>query len=169
MKKYFTGLHGTIERNEIILNEENKASINGELYFYEHKFINNNILVLRINNENFFLKVTENDFEDYCNVELNSKNYKVVCKSMLDLMIDKMSNNKSDSKVKKEIYSPMPGIIKKLNVNEDEKVSKGTVLLVLEAMKMENEIKAVRDCVIKKVNVELMKSVEKNELLTVFE
>ncbi len=169
MKKYFIGLHNSKERNEIIVMEENKAFINGKLYFYEHKFINNNILILRINNKNYFLKITEDDFNDYYNVELNSENYKVVCKSQLELMIDKMSTNKSDSKIKKEIHSPMPGIIKKLNVYEGEKVSKGAVLLVLEAMKMENEIKAVRDCVIKKVNVEGMKSVEKNELLIVLE
>ena len=80
-----------------------------------------------------------------------------------------MSTGKSESKDKKEIYSPMPGIIKKMNVKESQKVSKGDVLLVLEAMKMENEIKAKKDCVIKKINVEELKSVEKNELLLILE
>lgn len=169
MKKYFISLHNSEERNEITLVEENKALINGKLVFYESKFINENILILRINNENYFLKISENEFGEYYDVELNSINCKIVCKTELEMMIDKVSNNKSDSKIKKEIHSPMPGIIKKLNVYEGEKVSKGTVLLVLEAMKMENEIKAVKDCVIKKVNVEAMKSVEKNELLIVLE
>ncbi len=36
-------------------------------------------------------------------------------------------------------------------------------------MKMENEIKAQKDCVIKKINVEPLSSVEKNELLIMLE
>ena len=63
----------------------------------------------------------------------------------------------------------MPGIIKALNVKAGQQVKKGDVLLVLEAMKMENEIKAVKDGIVKKVNAEAMSSVEKNELLLEFE
>ena len=78
-------------------------------------------------------------------------------------------NVKTDGKAVKEIKSPMPGIIKKVNVASGQDVAKGEVLLVLEAMKMENEIKAIVDWKIKKVNVEQMSSVEKNELLIILE
>ena len=80
-----------------------------------------------------------------------------------------MAGSKSDNSVKKEVKSPMPGIIKALNVKAGQQVKKGDVLLVLEAMKMENEIKAVKDGIVKKVNAEAMSSVEKNELLLEFE
>lgn len=43
------------------------------------------------------------------------------------------------------VKAPMPGTILKINVNEGETVKKGQVLLILEAMKMENEILAPRD------------------------
>ena len=42
------------------------------------------------------------------------------------------------------ITSPMPGNILKINVTQGQKVSEGDVLLVLEAMKMENEIVATK-------------------------
>ncbi len=63
----------------------------------------------------------------------------------------------------------MPGIIKSLNVKPGQHIRKGDVMLVLEAMKMENEIKAHEDCVVKKVNVDAMASVEKNDLLITLE
>ncbi len=41
-----------------------------------------------------------------------------------------------------EVTSPMPGNVIKIMVNKGDKVAEGDVLLILEAMKMENEIKA---------------------------
>ena len=40
------------------------------------------------------------------------------------------------------IKSPMPGNILKINVTQGQKVNEGDVLIILEAMKMENEITA---------------------------
>lgn len=42
------------------------------------------------------------------------------------------------------VKSPMPGNILKINVTQGQKVSEGDVLIVLEAMKMENEIVATK-------------------------
>ncbi len=44
-----------------------------------------------------------------------------------------------------EIVSPMPGTVLKINVRAGQAVTKGQVLLVFEAMKMENDICAERD------------------------
>ena len=43
------------------------------------------------------------------------------------------------------VSAPMPGTILKVNVTEGQSVKAGDVLCVLEAMKMENEIKAPKD------------------------
>lgn len=42
------------------------------------------------------------------------------------------------------IKSPMPGNILKINVSNGQKVNEGDVLLILEAMKMENEVVATK-------------------------
>lgn len=42
------------------------------------------------------------------------------------------------------VKSPMPGDILKINVSQGQKVNEGDVLIVLEAMKMENEIVATK-------------------------
>ena len=43
-----------------------------------------------------------------------------------------------------QICAPMPGNILKINVSQGQKVNEGDVLIVLEAMKMENEIVATK-------------------------
>jgi len=51
------------------------------------------------------------------------------------------------------IKSVMPGIVVQVLVKEGEKVEKGQALLVLEAMKMQNEIAAPTDAVVKQIHV----------------
>lgn len=170
MKKYITNLADSAEKNEIEFTGADSVRVNNKDYSFNYKFITDKVLMLRLNDKNYFMTLSESDDEEeYLSVNLQSKLYNIVVKSELDIMIEKMSVNKSQGKDKKEIFSPMPGIITKLNVTEGQKVNKGDVILVLEAMKMENEIKAKKDCVIKKINAEALKSVEKNELLVILE
>ncbi len=58
------------------------------------------------------------------------------------------------------ISCPMPGTIVTVNVKEGQNVKKGGVLVVLEAMKMENEIMAPHDAVVASVMVSKGESVE---------
>ncbi|NMB33999.1 MAG: biotin/lipoyl-binding protein [Clostridium sp.] len=63
------------------------------------------------------------------------------------------------------IKSPMPGTILKVNVNSGDTVKKGQVLLILEAMKMENEIMAPNDGTVASVNVSQGASVNAGDVL----
>ena len=47
----------------------------------------------------------------------------------------------------------MPGNILKINVAQGQKVNEGDVLIVLEAMKMENEISATKSGTVAQINV----------------
>ena len=51
------------------------------------------------------------------------------------------------------ITSPMPGNILKINVAQGQHVNEGDVLIVLEAMKMENEISATKSGTVAQINV----------------
>ena len=51
------------------------------------------------------------------------------------------------------VTAPMPGTINAIKVSNGQSVKKGDILVVLEAMKMENEIMAPRDGVVASVNV----------------
>lgn len=65
------------------------------------------------------------------------------------------------------IDAPMPGKIVKVLVEEGQSIKAGDVLLVLEAMKMQNEITADADGTVKAVNVEAGQNVKVKESLVI--
>ncbi len=64
-----------------------------------------------------------------------------------------------------KVPSPMPGKIISVKVSEGKAIKRGEVILVLEAMKMENEIVAPQDGTIASINVAAGQSVEAGDLL----
>jgi biotin carboxyl carrier protein len=64
-----------------------------------------------------------------------------------------------------ELAAPMPGVVRSVNVEQGESVSKGQTLMVLEAMKMEIRIHAPRECVIQKLLVKPGQTVEREQVL----
>lgn len=67
------------------------------------------------------------------------------------------------------IRSPLPGVIVKVNCSAGDEVKVGQTLLVLEAMKMQNEIQSTKDGKIKKINVKENQSVVEGEDLIILE
>lgn len=65
----------------------------------------------------------------------------------------------------KPITAPMPGNILKVNVTMGQKVAKGDVLCILEAMKMENDIVAPDDGTVNSVNTQKGATVNSGDLL----
>lgn len=63
------------------------------------------------------------------------------------------------------VTSPMPGLILKVLVAEGQTVFKGDKVVILESMKMENELRSGRDGVVLHVHVTAGDSVEKNQPL----
>jgi len=66
------------------------------------------------------------------------------------------------------IFTPMPGKVIKVNVKNGGEVKKGEVMMIVEAMKMENSIAAPRDAIIEKVNVKPGQMVDGSRPLVVF-
>jgi biotin carboxyl carrier protein len=61
--------------------------------------------------------------------------------------------------------SPMPGLIIAVSVIEGQAIAKGDQVIILESMKMENELRSPRDGVVKHIYVESGATVEKNQIL----
>jgi acetyl/propionyl-CoA carboxylase alpha subunit len=67
------------------------------------------------------------------------------------------------------IIAPMPGLIVRLNVSVGDRVEAGQGLVVMEAMKMENELRATSSGRVKSVEVSPGTVVEKGTLLVALE
>lgn len=91
--------------------------------------------------------------------------YDLVFKDNLDLVLDKMGIKRSVDTISTDIKAPMPGKVIGVMVKPGDAVTKGDGILILEAMKMENVLKAERDCVIKEILVTVGVNVEKAQVL----
>jgi biotin carboxyl carrier protein len=67
------------------------------------------------------------------------------------------------------VKAPMPGLVVRVQAKPGDKVPAGAGLVVLEAMKMENELKAAAAGVVKAVHVTPGEAVEKGQVLVEFE
>jgi biotin carboxyl carrier protein len=67
------------------------------------------------------------------------------------------------------LRAPMPGMVVRIDAKPGERVAAGAGLVVLEAMKMENELKAAAAGTVKRVRVNPGEAVEKGQVLVEFE
>ena len=63
------------------------------------------------------------------------------------------------------LRAPMPGLVVALPIAEGQEVKKGQVILILESMKMQNELKAPRDGIMGRIRVKSGETVEQKQTL----
>lgn len=67
------------------------------------------------------------------------------------------------------LKAPMPGLVVKIEVKVGDEVKRGQGIVVVEAMKMENEVRAPGNGTVKEIRVKERQVVEKGEVLVVLE
>jgi len=103
-----------------------------------------------------------------CTVEMDGRTKHVRILNELDMMIEKMGLTSTRSNKQSLIEAPMPGLVSAIKVSNGDHVEKGTPLLILEAMKMENVIAAPHSAVIKEIKVKVGQAVERGLSLIEF-
>ena len=68
----------------------------------------------------------------------------------------------------RKLISPMPGLVKTIQLEKNQMVKSGDQLIIIEAMKMENILRSEKDCVVEKVLVKEGDSVSTDEELILF-
>jgi biotin carboxyl carrier protein len=63
------------------------------------------------------------------------------------------------------LKAPMPGLVVAIPIEEGQQVKKGQVILILESMKMQNELKSPRDGIVNRLKVKAGETVEQKQTL----
>jgi len=99
-------------------------------------------------------------------INVNGKSYEVEVESIEEVKTETKpvkQEVKEESKIK--VLAPMQGKIIKLNVKVGSNVKKGDVLMVLEAMKLENDIVCPADGYVRQLFIKENDQVEINQLM----
>jgi len=96
---------------------------------------------------------------------INGQRHTVTVKEPIDQLLSSMGMDLKSLQKVEPVKAPMPGMVLKVLVEPGQRINKGDGMLVLEAMKMENILKASADATVKSVKVNERTAVEKGAIL----
>ena len=146
----------------------NVVSVNGQKRIATIKRLNNdNCFQLLVDNQPYqlFIESKEND----CIVSLNNRTFRVAIEDERLRQLRHLIKSEEQAHKQLEIKAPMPGLIVKVVVEEGAQIKKGDGVIIMEAMKMENEIRATADGRVVKILKRERESVEKDMVLMIVE
>lgn len=98
-------------------------------------------------------------------LNINGQIHTVVIKEPIDLLLSSMGLDMRSMHKAEPVKAPMPGMVLKILVQPGQQINKGDGLLILEAMKMENLLKAGSAATVKAIKVSPNTAVEKGTVL----
>jgi biotin carboxyl carrier protein len=143
--------------------------INGEKINADIRQLNSSAFHVINNLQSYNVEVVNfNTAEKTAEIKVNNNTYTVTAKDQFDILLDKLGLSSLYAVKVSEVKAPMPGMVLKVFVTEGMEIKKGDNLFVLEAMKMENIIKAAADVIVKTVKIKPGDKVEKGQVLLMF-
>ena len=130
---------------------------------------NNSFHIIRDNQSYRAAVISINHEEKTMLINVNGNDYEISIKDKYDLLLQQMGISIKSAAQINNFKAPMPGLIREVMIIAGAEVAKGDILLILEAMKMENALKSPRDGKIKKVSISVGNAVEKGQILVEFE
>lgn len=122
---------------------------------------------LLIDNKSYLLSTRANG--DLVEVETLKRGYRFEVVNEKKKELERLGLRKKKEIRKKDLHAPMPGLVIEIEVEVGEKIERGQGVIIVEAMKMENELKAAEDGVVREILVRKGQKVDQNELLLVVE
>lgn len=147
----------------------NSVILNKKRYDWDLKTVNSTSFHIIKDRKTFSVQILEMDQNSRTViVNVNNNRYQVSLRTKLDLLLQDMGMHQHGGPKIDQLRAPMPGLILEIMVNKGDEVKKGDSLLILEAMKMENVIRAPGDGKIKDIKVSQSEGVERNQVLIQF-
>lgn len=160
---------------QITVNEQNNFSVerNGDEWQVNGKPVNwdvvfqpNGLISILYNNKSFTGIVEKTDRQSKeVTININGQRHKISVKEPIDQLLSSMGMDLKAMQKAEPVKAPMPGMILKVLVAPGQQINKGDGLLILEAMKMENVLKASASATVKAIKVNERTAVEKGAIL----
>lgn len=157
------------ELNVHIDSIEGKGTLEGEAFDFDISKQNGHFYHLEKDGKVYNVQVLPGDNEKKPKIRVNGLTYDTELIDKYDELVKSLGMEKFTKVEIKELKSPMPGLVIKLDVKVGDTIAKGDPIMILEAMKMENVIKSRGEGKIAAIHVNEGQAVEKNELLVSFE
>ena len=152
----------------VVINQDH-IEVDGERWEWDLVMISDSKFHLINEQGSYLIQVERFDPQNkQVDLKLNGVSFRTQVMDRYDILLEKLGMNQADMHSHLEVKAPMPGKILEVKVKIGQEVKKGDQLMVLEAMKMENIIKAAGDGVVEHIFVETGVTVEKNQVLIQF-
>lgn len=160
--KYIATIEGREYGIEIL--DEHHIRIDGEASEFDIESVGDQpIYSLLVNGKSYEVHVYP--AEEGWQVLMHGQFYPVTVEDEREKRLKTTLGNKASDHGEYLLRAPMPGLIVTIPVEEGQNVEKGDVLLILESMKMQNELKAPRGGQVSRIRVKPGESVEQKQTL----
>ncbi|MBE9510012.1 MAG: acetyl-CoA carboxylase biotin carboxylase subunit [Bacteroidetes bacterium] len=160
------------EEKEVNVYYNKKGEVITELekreYLVKSDRISNGEIDLYINNNPVHAFISEKSVLHYY-ITYQGNIFEIIRRDYLQDDMDTGSFEEDSGDGSGVLTSPMPGKVIKINIKKGAKISKGEIVMIIEAMKMENNIIAGKDGVISNINVTSGQMVEGGASLALIE
>lgn len=147
-----------------------EITVNAQPFNWDMVEIKDGNFHILYNNRSFNAEVLEADYQTKSFlIKINNSKYSIAVKDRFDILLDQMGMSNANTAKVNDLKAPMPGLIVDIKVQVGDTVKKGDIILILEAMKMENVLKASGDGKIKAIKIVAKQNVEKNQVMIEFE
>jgi biotin carboxyl carrier protein len=164
--KYITTVDGTEYMVELL--PDSRVSVNGEEYGIDFKEVEGHLIfTLLVDGRSFEAHVSED--EDLYKVLIQGTLYSAEVVDEREKRLREAGGEMVTANGDYVLEAPMPGLVVKVPVTAGDHVDSGDVLVILESMKMQNELKSPHAGTVSEVFIEEGASVEKRDAMLVIE
>lgn len=149
---------------EVEINGEDELFVDGERMYIDFRSVaGQSVYSLIVNGKSYEALVQA--AEDGLEVLLQGQLYQVTVEDERQRRLRQTSGSSAELRGELHFKAPMPGLIVTVRVREGQEVKKGDRMIVLESMKMQNELSSPSDGIVRNIRIKSGDNVEQNQVL----
>lgn len=149
-----------------ISDEGSEYTINNAVVTLDISEQPNGLISILLNGKSYTAILEKTDRKNkVVTLRINGQQYETAVKEPIDLLLSNMGLDLKAMQKAEPVRAPMPGMVLKILVVVGQQINKGEGLIILEAMKMENLLKASHSGIVKSIKAIERTAVEKGAIL----